>query len=62
MMGLRPLDKRVAGASGRIEDRKGQSLVEYSIILLLVAVVCVGSVTVLGGVVNDLYSRINGSF
>ena len=44
----------------RAED--GQGLVEYSLIILLVALVVVGTLGAFGAGVNTLYSTIIGSF
>lgn len=37
----------------------GQGLVEYAMILLLIAVVAIGAVTVFGGRVSTLYSEVD---
>ncbi len=49
----------VAALSGR-ED--GQALVEYALILSLIAVVCVGALTLLGGNVMNSLNQIAGAF
>ena len=38
---------------------KGQGLVEYALILVLIAVVVITAVSVLGGTVNDIFDSIN---
>ena len=44
------------------EGRAGQGLVEYALILVLVAIVSVLSLGLLGGTLNDLYySRISNT-
>jgi len=45
-----------------IVDEKAQTLVEYALILLLIAVAVVGAVTIFGGEVNDLYQRVVDEF
>jgi pilus assembly protein Flp/PilA len=40
----------------RSED--GQALVEYALILSLIAVVCIGALTLLGGNVNNVLNQI----
>lgn len=45
-----------------IVDEKAQTLVEYGLILLLIAVAVVGAVTIFGGEVNDLYQRVVTEF
>ncbi len=39
---------------------EGQTLVEYGLLLALIAVVCVLAVTALGGTVNRIFTTING--
>jgi Flp pilus assembly pilin Flp len=48
--------------SGRLREEKGQSLVEYALILVLVAAVAVTGLTVFGGGVANLYQTIVTSF
>ena len=38
--------------------RAGQGLVEYALILSLIAVVCIGALTLLGGNVNNILNQI----
>jgi pilus assembly protein Flp/PilA len=40
-------------------DESGASLVEYGMLLALIAVVCIGIVTGLGLTVSDVFSTIN---
>ena len=42
-------------------DEEGQGLAEYGLILALVAVVCIGAVTALGGAVDTTLSGLAGS-
>jgi pilus assembly protein Flp/PilA len=42
--------------------RKGQGLVEYGLILVLIAIVVVLIVTFLGNKVNNTFSQINSGF
>jgi pilus assembly protein Flp/PilA len=45
---------------GRTRREEGQALVEYALILFLIAVVCIGVLTLLGtGVKNTLQSIVN---
>ena len=37
---------------------EGQALVEYALILSLIAVVCIGALTLLGGNVNNILNTI----
>ena len=38
---------------------KGQGLVEYALILVLVAIVVIAVLTLLGPIIGDVFSRIN---
>ena len=40
---------------------EGQALVEYALILSLIAVVCIGALTLLGGNVNNVLNEIAGA-
>lgn len=40
----------------------GQGLVEYALILLLIAVACFATVGLFGAALNALYAKINGYF
>jgi pilus assembly protein Flp/PilA len=40
------------------EERQGQGLVEYALIILLVAIVVVAMLTVLGGQLGSMFSRV----
>jgi pilus assembly protein Flp/PilA len=40
---------------------KGQGLVEYALILVLVAIVVIAALTILGPRVGNIFSRINSS-
>jgi len=41
---------------------KGQGLVEYALILVLVAVVVIAVLTLLGPIVGNVFSKINSAF
>ncbi len=41
-----------------MKDEKGQALAEYGLILALIAVICVGALTLLGGGVNTTLGNI----
>jgi pilus assembly protein Flp/PilA len=49
---------RVAMAIVAMRDEEGQALVEYGLLVGLIAVVCVVAVGVLGGQVNDAFNAI----
>ena len=40
---------------------KGQGLVEYALILVLVAIVVIAALMILGPVIGNLFSKINSS-
>lgn len=46
---------------GSIKDRKGQTLVEYALLLALIAIVCIAVVTLLGGKAKNVYSNVAAS-
>lgn len=41
-----------------VEDERGASLVEYALLVALIAVVCIVAVTTLGGQVNNSFDTI----
>jgi pilus assembly protein Flp/PilA len=41
---------------------RGQGLVEYAIILLLVAVVIIAVLTLMGPIIGNMFSKVNSSF
>jgi pilus assembly protein Flp/PilA len=43
------------------KDERGASLVEYALLVALIAVVCIGAVTVLGGNANSKFSAIGSA-
>lgn len=48
-------------ARRKLHREEGQGLVEYSLILLLVALVVVGGLTLFGGALNGAYTMISGA-
>ena len=40
------------------EQEEGQTLVEYALILVLIAIVVIGAVTLIGGNANDIFNSI----
>ena len=42
------------------KDEEGQSMVEYGIIIALIAVVAIGAISTLGNKVKGTYEKING--
>lgn len=45
----------------RLKDRRGQGLVEYALILLLIAIVVFAMLTTFGRQLNNTYETINSS-
>jgi len=45
-----------------LQDEDGQGLVEYALVIVLIAVVVVGGMALFGAGVNTLFSTIVGSF
>ena len=43
------------------QDERGASLVEYALLVALIAVVCIGAVTVLGGNAENKFSEVGSS-
>lgn len=44
-----------------IKDESGASLVEYGMLVGLIAVVCIGGVTILGGQINAVFTAITNA-
>jgi len=40
------------------DSERGASLVEYALLVALIAVVCIGAVTALGGFANDQFTTV----
>jgi len=51
----------VAKARSPVASERGASLVEYALLVALIAVVCIGAVTFLGGQTAGSYSQIGNS-
>jgi pilus assembly protein Flp/PilA len=52
----------VAGVKDKLESEKGATAVEYGLMVALIAVAIIGTVTALGGGLNQLFTQIRGSF
>jgi pilus assembly protein Flp/PilA len=44
-----------------LEREEGQDLAEYALLLLLIAIVVIGAVTLLGGQITTVFTNITGS-
>ena len=54
------MTKPLPGASAKFHrDEEGASLVEYGLLLSLVAVVCVAAITTLGTIISTMFSSFN---
>jgi pilus assembly protein Flp/PilA len=43
-----------------VHDEEGASLAEYGLLLALIAVVCIGAITILGTNISSMFSTIAG--
>ena len=60
MESLRSLSLRIYLAATALRDREeGQALVEYALLLALIAVVSIGILTTLGTSVSSIFSKVN---
>lgn len=50
-----------ASVRTRIKDERGASLVEYALLLALIAVVCIAAITLIGEGANKTLSKAGGS-
>jgi pilus assembly protein Flp/PilA len=44
-----------------VRDEQGQDLIEYALLAGLIAVICVGSVTLAGDKISSLFSKVANS-
>lgn len=44
-----------------VVDRRGQGLVEYALIIVLIAIAVIAAMTLLGGQVRDIFDEIRAS-
>ena len=58
MLRLLPMRAYIAYTSAR-ERQEGQALVEYALLLALIAVVSIGILTLLGQNVSKIFSKVN---
>ncbi len=50
-----------AWITSRIDDERGASLVEYALLVALIAVVCLSAVTALGTTASEKFSEIDSA-
>lgn len=56
------LRRVIAGTRQRLNGESGQAMVEYALLLSLIAIVCFGVVQAMGLGLSSLYSSINTRF
>jgi Flp pilus assembly pilin Flp len=54
--------RRVIAGKRRLDSESGQALVEYALLLSLIAIVCFGVVQEMGLGLSSVYSHINATF
>jgi pilus assembly protein Flp/PilA len=45
----------------RFADERGASLVEYALLVALIAIVCIAAISLLGGTASDKFTTVAGS-
>ena len=56
---LNELSARVMTWAATARDEEGQGLVEYALILVLVSIAAIGTLTILGGDVSDVFTTVS---
>jgi pilus assembly protein Flp/PilA len=54
------MNKLINAAARFIRDEEGASLAEYGLLLALIAVVCIGAITILGTNISSMFSTLAG--
>ncbi len=49
---------KLMNAISALKSEKGQTLVEYALLLVLIAIICIAAVTIVGQKANNVYSNI----
>jgi len=52
------MTKLLAAHTQFVRDEDGASLIEYGLLLSLIAVVCIAAITMLGSSISDMFSRL----
>jgi pilus assembly protein Flp/PilA len=52
------MQKFITQAKRFLRDEEGATMVEYGLMVALIAIVCIGAVTSMGGKLNDVFSEI----
>ena len=53
------LSARIITWAAAARDEEGQGLVEYALILVLVSIAAIGTLTILGGDVSDVFTTVS---
>lgn len=53
--------KKDAGGDKMLKSNKGQGMVEYGLIIALIAIVVLVALTPVGGAVSDIFTQITGA-
>jgi len=65
MNGIRSIINRLAliglGDISQLRREEGQTLIEYALILVLIAVVVIGVVTLLGGQISSIFNKVQNA-
>jgi Flp pilus assembly pilin Flp len=56
------LRRMIAGTRRRLDSESGQAVVEYALLLSLIAMVCIGIIQVMGLGVSSMFNNINTRF
>jgi pilus assembly protein Flp/PilA len=51
------MTKFIAAAKGFVKGEEGATMVEYGLMVALIAVICIGAVTILGGSISGIFSK-----
>jgi Flp pilus assembly pilin Flp len=62
MMAIVETLRKVIARVRRLDGEEGQALVEYALLLSLIAIVCFGVIQEMGLGLSSLYSNINANF
>jgi len=60
-MGDESMTKFYAAATKLVREEEGASLAEYGLLLALIAVVCIGAITLVGSKISLMFSSVSGS-
>ena len=58
---ITPLQYLATWLTSRVKSERGASLVEYALLVALIAVVCIAAVTTLGSSASEQFSEIGAS-